>query len=101
MAHIPIRIPTPLRGFAGGESTITVEANTAIQALEALAGAHPSLRQHLFDETGALRSFVNVYKNDEDIRFLDRGDTVLADDDELSIVPSIAGGAGRNLQAKR
>jgi adenylyltransferase/sulfurtransferase len=92
MSRIPIRIPTPLRGFSDGEPTVSVEASTAGEALDALVELHPALRQHLFDDSGSLRSFVNVYKNDESIRFLDRESTALDDGDELSIVPSIAGG---------
>lgn len=93
MATIVIRIPTPLRSFTDGNRSVTVDAETAGQALEALVVQHPPLHEHLFDDSGSLRSFVNVFKNDEDIRFLDRENTSVASADELSIVPSIAGGS--------
>ena len=91
---IEIAIPTALRGFAGGQATIAVEAATVGQALTRLTDDNPQLAKHLRDADGKLRSFVNVYLNDEDIRFLPGGeDAVLQDGDSLIIVPSIAGGA--------
>ncbi len=87
-----IFIPTPLRIYADNQSSVDVSGKTVGEALDDLVGHHPSLKQHLFDESGTLRSFVNVYRNDDDIRYLEREDTQLGADDELSIVPSIAGG---------
>jgi molybdopterin converting factor small subunit len=89
---IPITIPTPLRGYAGGQKTIAVEGGTVGEALSSLTTQYPSLRQHLFAEDGQLRSFVNVYLNDEDVRYLKHVNTPLAESDKLSIVPSVAGG---------
>lgn len=88
----PIHIPAPLRSYTGGQSTINVKGDSVGEALEDLAWQFPSLRHHLFDENGTIRSFVNIYLNDEDIRFLQQTSTILSEEDELSIVPSIAGG---------
>ncbi|MBE7182399.1 MAG: molybdopterin-synthase adenylyltransferase MoeB [Terriglobus roseus] len=88
-----ILIPTPLRGFADGKSTVEVKAGTVNEALQQLTAAHPQLQQHLFGSEGKLRSFVNVYVNDEDVRDLPKKqDSPLKETDELSIIPSIAGG---------
>ena len=91
---VTIIIPTALRQFAGGESEVRVEARTAGEALERLVTEHAELRRHLYTDEGRLRNFVNVYKGDEDIRYLDGPETEVAGDDELSIIPSIAGGTG-------
>jgi adenylyltransferase/sulfurtransferase len=93
MAKVKILIPTPLRQFTGKKDAIDVEGATAGEALAALIAAHPDLRKNLYNDEGKLRSFVNVYLNDEDIRYLDREASALQDGDSLSIVPSIAGGA--------
>jgi molybdopterin converting factor small subunit len=90
-----VKIPTPLRQYTGGESQVDVDGGTAGDALGNLANEYPDLKQHLYTGDGKLRSFVNVYKGDEDIRYLDGPDTEVSDGDELSIIPSIAGGAGR------
>nr|MDQ5873480.1 molybdopterin-synthase adenylyltransferase MoeB [Acidobacteriota bacterium] len=87
-----VLLPTPLRPYAGGAATIDVEAATVGTALAELVLRHPSLRKHLYDDAGKVRSFVNLYKNDEDVRYLERDETRLSTDDALSIVPSIAGG---------
>jgi molybdopterin converting factor small subunit len=87
-----ILIPTPLRKYTDGQSSVPVEGATVGEALNDLADRYPSLRKHLYDDAGALRSFVNVYVNDEDIRYLEKESTPLDADDMLSIVPSIAGG---------
>src|SRR4030095_14938402 len=88
-----IFLPTPLRPFAEGAASVEASGSTVSEALEPLVSRYAGLRAHLFDGSGKLRAFVNVYKNDEDIRHLDRGATGLADGDTLSIVPSIAGGS--------
>ncbi len=88
-----IFLPTPLRPFADGASSLEAPGATVAEVLEALVSRHAGLRAHLFDESGRLRSFVNVYKNDEDIRHLEREGTAVASGDALSIVPSIAGGS--------
>ena len=87
-----ILIPTPLRQYAGGQSSIQAEGTTVADVLSALTAAHPDLQKHLFNDEGKLRSFVNIYVNDEDIRYLDKDRTAVAATDTLSIVPSIAGG---------
>src|SRR5213076_601340 len=89
---VTINIPTPLRQFAGGQSEIQVEAGTAGEALDQLTSTHTELRRHLFNDQNALRNFVNVYINDEDIRHLDGPNTAVKDGDAILIVPSIAGG---------
>lgn len=93
--NVNIVIPTPLRQYAGGQKTVAVSGATVGQALEALTAAHPDLRRHLFSEDGRLRSFVNVYLGDEDVRYLKQGETPLPDGATLSIVPSVAGGGNR------
>jgi molybdopterin/thiamine biosynthesis adenylyltransferase/rhodanese-related sulfurtransferase/molybdopterin converting factor small subunit len=92
-----ILLPTPLRPYADGAATVDVEGSTVEAALGALVARHPALRKHLYDDAGKVRSFVNLYKNDEDVRYLERDETSLSADDMLSIVPSIAGGAGTDL----
>jgi len=88
-----ILIPTPLRPYAGNQESVVVEAGTVGELLEQLASRHEELRKHLFTPEGKLRSFVNVYVNDEDIRHLEREKTAVRPEDTISIVPSIAGGA--------
>ncbi len=90
---VTIAIPTALRQFAGGQSEVKVEAATAGEALNLLTASHAELRRHLFNDQDALRNFVNVYLNDEDIRHQNGPDTPVKDGDTLLIVPSIAGGA--------
>jgi sulfur-carrier protein adenylyltransferase/sulfurtransferase len=90
---ITITIPTALRQFTGGSSRIEVEATTAGEALNSLTTVHAELRRHLYNDQQSLRSFVNVYVNDEDIRHQAGVDTPLKDGDTIMIVPSIAGGA--------
>ena len=88
-----IHIPTPLRVYSDKLDTVTVDANTVGEALDALTVRHPDLKKHLYTEDGKLRSFVNVYLNDEDIRYLpEKESTKVSDKDALSIIPSIAGG---------
>ena len=88
-----IHIPTPLRQYVGKQSTVEVNASTVAEAMSALVAAHPELRRHLYTEDGKLRAFVNVYLNDEDIRYLQKEATAVREGDNISIVPSIAGGA--------
>ena len=86
-----IRIPTPLRAYTAGLSNIEVVGGTVGEALASLVDQHPDLRAHLFNEE-ELRSFVNIFIDDEDIRFLQGLDTEISADDSLRIIPSIAGG---------
>ena len=85
-------IPTPLRQFTGDNDTVEVAGTTVGEALAALTSQHADLRKHLYNDAGVMRSFVNVYLNDEDIRYLSKDATPLKDGDTLTIVPSIAGG---------
>jgi adenylyltransferase/sulfurtransferase len=89
---VTINVPTALRQFTGGNSRIEVEATTAGEALDQLTSTHPDLRRHLYDDKNTLRSFVNVYVNDEDIRHQSGAETPLNNGDTVMIVPSIAGG---------
>jgi adenylyltransferase/sulfurtransferase len=90
---VSILIPTALRNFTGGRDSISVEGGSVADALSALTNEHPSLRKHLFNEEGQLRHFVNIYINDEDIRYAEKSATSLKEGDVISIVPSIAGGS--------
>jgi adenylyltransferase/sulfurtransferase len=94
-----ILIPTPLRPFAGKQEFVEVEGRTVGDALQRLVGQYGDLRRHLYNEDGRLRSFVNIYVNDEDIRHLDREQTPLSAGDTISIVPSVAGGSGAAVDA--
>ena len=87
-----LMIPTPLRQYADKQDSVEVEASSVGEALEKLTTQHSELRRHLFTDEGKLRSFVNVYMNDEDIRYLERDKTAVGPDDVITIVPSIAGG---------
>lgn len=89
---ITVQIPTALRPYAGNQDTLELDGATVGEAMQNLAAAHPRLKAHLFNESGALRNFVNVYLNDEDIRYLQQADTALKDGDVLTIVPAVAGG---------
>ena len=93
---MPVRvmIPTPLRPYAGKRDHVDVAASTVGEALAHLLSEHAELRRHLYQDDGRLRSFVNVYVNDDDIRYLQKEATPVHDGDIVSIVPSIAGGAG-------
>src|SRR6266699_4293968 len=93
MANVRIIIPTPLRQYAGNRDAVEVEAESVHEALTDLVERHNQLRRHLFSEDGRLRNFVNVYVNEEDIRYLERDGTALKGGDTISIVPSIAGGS--------
>ena len=89
---VTIRIPTQLRQLSGGASEVSVEGASVSEALKALDAAHPGFSELLYDESGGLRRFVNVFVADEDIRFLDGVDTALTDGQTVSIVPAVAGG---------
>ena len=87
-----IHIPTPLRPYTSGQASVAVDGGTVGEALSALTTEHAGLARHLRDDSGKLRSFVNIYLGDEDIRFLEGEDTAVPEGSELTIVPSIAGG---------
>jgi adenylyltransferase/sulfurtransferase len=96
---VTVFIPTALRQFAGGSAEVSVEAATVGEALERVMGEHAELRRHLYGEQGALRNFVNVYVNDDDIRHAQRLETPVKDGDTVSIIPAIAGGAAAAEEA--
>ncbi len=89
---VKVRIPTPLRKLTNDQEVVEVMATTISGAIGELQGQFPGIKERLVDETGAVRRFVNVYVNEEDIRFLQNQQTVLKDGDEVSIIPAIAGG---------
>jgi adenylyltransferase/sulfurtransferase len=92
-----IFIPTPLRSYVNGREAVEVSAATVTEALSELTRTHPELRTHLFTNEGKLRAFVNLYLNDEDVRYLPAKEaTAVSSGDTLSIIPSIAGGWGRD-----
>ena len=89
---VNVMIPTPLRSFVGKKSAIELNAATIGEALRVLTTEFADLRKHLYTDDGRIRSFVNIYLNDEDIRYLEKENTPVKDGDTISIVPSIAGG---------
>ena len=88
-----VLIPTPLRQFTGKQDSVTAAGATVGEVLNNLTTQFPDLRKQLFNDEGKVRSFVNVYLNDEDIRYLKKDATPAADGDTISLVPSIAGGS--------
>src|SRR5918996_4660482 len=91
---VTIQIPTPLRRFTGEKAEVEVSGATVDEALSHLTAQFPALRRHLYTDDGALRSFVNIFLNEEDVRRLQSGGTPVAAGDTLFLIPSIAGGAG-------
>ncbi|MGD0812656.1 MAG: ubiquitin-like small modifier protein 1 [Verrucomicrobiota bacterium] len=89
---IKVRIPTPLRKLTHDEEIVQVTADTVGAAIAELQSRYPGIKERLTDEAGSVRRFVNVYVNEEDIRFLKNQETTLKDGDEISIIPAIAGG---------
>ena len=87
-----ILIPTPLRPFVNQQEEVQTEALSIHEAMNDLAINFPKLKQHIYDQDGNLRKFMNIYLNDSDIRDLEGIDTLLNDNDEISLVPAIAGG---------
>lgn len=89
---VTVRIPTPLRSATDGQSSVEIEGDTVDEALRALVDRYPELADNLYNEENELRQFVNVYVGEEDVRYQSGADTPLDPGDEVSIVPSIAGG---------
>ena len=87
-----VMIPTPLRPFTDKQDAVELAGSTVGEILAQLTAKHGGLRKHLYNEDGKLRSFVNIYLNDEDIRYLQREETPVKSGDTLSIIPSVAGG---------
>ena len=89
---ITVRIPTAMRPLTGGASTVPVEGSTVREVLDALVAAHPGVAERLFSPDGTLRRFVNIYVEEEDIRFADGIDTKVPDGQTVSLLPAVAGG---------
>jgi molybdopterin synthase sulfur carrier subunit len=89
---VKVRIPTPLRKLTNNEEIVEVSAGSVGAAIGELQSRYPGIKERLLDDSGAVRRFVNVYVNEEDIRFLQHQQTPLNDGDEMSIIPAIAGG---------
>ena len=90
---VEIKLPTVLRAAADGQASVSVDGATVGDVFSTLVEKYPGLRENLLDSAGGMHKFVNVYKDDDDIRYLDGLDTPLADGDVLSIIPAVAGGA--------
>ncbi|MBW3582224.1 MAG: MoaD/ThiS family protein [Euryarchaeota archaeon] len=97
---VAIKIPTPLRRFAGDNAKVEVKADTVGEAVRKLTEQHEALKNHLYDENGELRNFVNLYLNQKDVRTLQKDETPTKEGDELVIVPSIAGGAADGVLSR-
>ena len=97
MSSVTVRIPTQLRSLTGGAGEVAVDGASVGEVLKALDDAHPGLAERLFDESGQLRRFVNVFLSDEDVRFLEGLQTPVRPGDTLSIVPAVAGGAATSV----
>ena len=89
---ISVRLPTVLRPHANGEARLDVDGETVGEIIEGIARKFPGMETNLLDQDGSLHRFVNVYVNDEDVRYLDKMATAVMDGDELSILPAVAGG---------
>jgi MoaD family protein len=89
---VEVHLPTLLRTHTGGAATVPASGATVGDVFAEIVSAHPGLKGQLVDESGSLHKFVNVYVNDDDIRYLDQLDTKLADGDVISILPAVAGG---------
>jgi molybdopterin synthase sulfur carrier subunit len=89
---LSVKIPTPLRSLTNDVDRVTSEGDTVAALVESLESAYPGMKERLCEESGELRRFVNIYVNGEDVRFLDGIATALGEDDEISIVPAVAGG---------
>lgn len=89
---VSVLIPTPLRTLTAGQDTVDVQAGTVTTLVEQLEQAYPGMGGRLKGDDGTLRRFINIYVNDEDVRFLQGAETALKDGDQVSIVPAIAGG---------
>ena len=90
---VEVQVPTVLRKHTNGERLVQMEGSTVAAVIESLEAQYPGLRSELLSDDGAVRQFVNIYVNDEDIRYLDRLNTSLSDGDRLAILPAVAGGA--------
>jgi sulfur-carrier protein len=90
---VEVRLPTLLRAQADGQSTLTVDGSTIGEVLRTMVSEHPGMQGQVLTDTGELHKFVNIYVNDDDVRYLSQLDTPVKDGDEVSILPAVAGGA--------
>ena len=93
---VTVRIPTPLRRLTQNQPEVEAEGDTIESLIENLETNYPGIKERICDESGNIRRFVNIYLNDEDIRFLDGNATAVKDGDEISVIPAIAGGSSDN-----
>ena len=98
---VQVNLPTVLRSHAGGAKTVSVEGSTVGEVLAALGGEYPGISGQVIDSAGSLHKFVNVYLNDDDVRYLSSLDTPVTDSDEISILPAVAGGATGVAELRR
>lgn len=89
---VTVHVPTPLRKLTGDQAEVQVQAGSVAELVDSLERSHAGIRERLVDEEGEIRRYVNMYVNEEDVRFLDGKETILKDGDSVSIVPAIAGG---------
>jgi molybdopterin synthase sulfur carrier subunit len=89
---VEVRLPTILRSQAGGRATVSVEGSTVGEVLRSLISQHPGMGEQVLNPDGSLHRFVNVYVNDDDVRYLSALDTPVKEGDEVSILPAVAGG---------
>lgn len=92
MATVKVRIPTPLQKLTGGEGEVSAEGATIKEMFDNLEEKYAGIKERVYDDEGNLRRFINIYVNEEDIRFLDGEGTPLKDNDDVSVIPAIAGG---------
>ena len=93
LVSVEVRLPTLLRGAAGGNARVSAEGSTVGEVLDTLVQRYPALAPQVLSQNGGLHRFVNIYVNDDDVRYLDRLDTKLAPSDVVSILPAVAGGS--------
>lgn len=91
---VTVRIPTPLQKFTNNKVEVKVNGKTVKDLINNLDKEFPGIKERLCDESGRVRKFINIYVNEEDVRFLKQEETILKDGDEISIIPAIAGGEG-------
>ena len=89
---VEVRLPTVLRSQAGGRSSVSMDGSTVGEVIQSLVSAHPGMTEQVLNADGSLHKFVNIYVNDDDVRYLSALDTAVKDGDEVSILPAVAGG---------
>ena len=97
---VSVRVPTILRTYTGGESEVSAEGSTVGEVLDGLEANHSGIRERVLDDPGALRRFVNVYVDNDDVRFPEALGTAVADGGQISIIPAVAGGCEAQLRAR-